>query len=130
MKIILTVAFINFLFLSAIAQTQIINTKWKAQTAVPRTADIDLEFSKDTFKINGPSGRGIEIMLFSQQNDSLYIRKVSGPSPCPGATEAWYRIEWLENGEKFLLHLLGDSCTRRANGIKSIRINNRIRFPN
>ena len=130
MKIILTTAAIVFFTLPAIVQIQISNSKWKGQTEVPRTADVDLEFTKDTFRIIGQAGRGLEVIFFSQHNDSLYIRKISGASPCPEGTEAWYRIEWLENSEKFLLHLINDSCTRRANGIKAIRINQRIRAAN
>jgi subtilisin family serine protease len=127
-KTILTAAFINFFALQATGQIQISNSKWKGQTEVPRTTDIDLEFSKDTFKIF--SGRGIEVMLYSQYNDSLFIRKISGNSQCPEGAAGWYRIEWLENGEKFLLHVINDSCTRRVNGIEAIRINQRIRPSN
>ena len=126
MKIILCAAVIILLKLHTIAQIQISNSKWKGQTEVPSPADIDLEFTKDTFRIIGQSGREFEVMLFSQHNDSLHLRKIAGASPCPGGTEAWYRIEWLENGEKFLLHLINDSCARRANGMKAIRINQRI----
>jgi hypothetical protein len=114
MKVLLFAALLQFLTLHVFAQISISNSKWKGQTEVPRIVNIDLEFSKDTFKIF--SGRGVEVMPYSQYKDSLFIRKISGNSH-----------EWLENGKKFLLHVINDSCTRRINGIEAIRINQRIR---
>ena len=92
MRIILTAGFIIFFILHATAQNQISNSKWEGQTEVPRPAGILLDFSKDTFKIIGVNGRDFEVMVFSQHRDSLYIRKVSGASPSPDGTGAWYRI--------------------------------------
>lgn len=130
MKFFLTAGFVILLTLHASAQLQISTSKWEGQTEVPRQTDILLEFSKDTLKITGVRGREFEVMVFSQHHDSLYIRKVSGASPCPDGTGAWYRIQWTENGEKFLLRLISDTCTRRSNGITAIRITKRIRLAN
>jgi hypothetical protein len=66
-------------------------------------------------------------MIFSQHQDSLFLRKISGISPCADGSEGWYRIEWLESGGKFLLHDLTDDCRGRVNGFTGIKITERIR---
>jgi hypothetical protein len=34
----------------------------------------------------------------------------------PAGAEEWYRIEWLDNGEKFLLRNINDDCSSRIAG--------------
>ena len=130
MKNILIALFIFFCTHCAVAQIQISNSKWEARLEIPRQADVDMEFTKDTFRIVSKVGREFEVMFFSQHNDSLYIRKISGITPCPDGAEGWYRIEWLENGEKFFLQPINDSCTRRSNSFKTFQITKRIRSAN
>jgi hypothetical protein len=95
------------------SQFRLANSKWKPQTEAPR---IQLDFKKDTLSILFTSGREAEIMVFSQHHDSLLIRKISGTGSCPAGVERWYRIEWLDNGEKFLLHNINDDCSGRIAG--------------
>lgn len=92
-----------------------------------QTADITLDFRVDTFFIFGRPERKPEMMKFSQHRDSLYFLKISGSSPCPDKSEAWYKIEWLEKGEKFILHNISDSCVARSKGFTQIRITERLR---
>ena len=65
---------------------------------------------------------------FIQRNDTLIIRKISGSSPCPEQAQGIYKIEWLENGNKFRLYGITDECEGRigvftVNGFE--RINNK-----
>lgn len=44
------------------------------------------------------------------------IKKISGRGKCPETAEGWYRIEWVNNGDKVLFQLLNDECDGRARG--------------
>ena len=97
------------------SQISISNTKWSVHLETPRQGDFTWVFKSDSFFVyvdseNRPAGIG----TFKQRNDSLLIHKVSGTSPCPDGSEGWYRIEWLENREKFKLHLLQDEATKKV----------------
>jgi len=127
MKIILPVVFVLFFTFQSFAQMAISNTKWKGTAEVPQTVNITLDFRVDSFYIFGNRGLDPETMVYSQHHDSLYFIKISGRSQCPAKTEAWYRIEWLKNGEKFVLHAISDSCAGRANGFPKIRILEKVR---
>jgi len=83
------------------SQFSISNTKWMVHTEIPQSADVRFEFKTDTFRVLTISGMETGSALFFQHNDSLLIRKLTGSSPCPVGSQGWYRIEWLENGEKF-----------------------------
>jgi len=108
----------TFLFsLVAFSQTNFVNSKWKPQTESPRIKY--LEFKKDSLSILFTSGREAEVMNFSQNHDSLVVKKISGTSACAIGVEGWYRIEWLINDEKFLLHKISDDCSGRALGFTS-----------
>jgi len=90
--------------------------------------EVQLEFKIDSFLFFFSQEPGKpELMIFSQHQDSLFLRKISGISPCPDGYEGWYRIEWLENGEKFLLHDLSDHCRGRVNCFTGIKMAERIR---
>ena len=116
------------LIFSANSQSSLVNTKWKGKTEFPSLAEVQLEFKTDSFSFffSQDTSRP-ELMTFSQRNDSLLLKKISGISPCADGTEAWYRIEWLENGEKFLLHDLSDICRGRVRCFTTIKITERIR---
>lgn len=121
MKILIIVAF-HLIATNLIAQNTLINTKWNAHFEIPRSFDTKIEFKKDTFSVYRPNGMMAESNYFIQSNDSLFIRKLSGVSPCQDASVGWYKIEWLENGSKFILHNLSDSCRPRSNAWTSMRI--------
>ena len=129
MKILVMAIVLQFVTLNSFAQNSLSNSKWKAQTMISQSqaADITLDFRVDSFFIFGRPERKPEAMKFSQHRDSLYLFKISGSSPCPDKSEAWYKIEWLENGEKFILHTISDSCIGRSKVFTHIRITERLR---
>jgi hypothetical protein len=121
MKKCLFISLAQISVLMAVSQISISNTKWLVHTEMPQPRDLVLDFKKDTLRIF-EQGRETSSAAFLQHNDSLLIRKLSGNSPCPVGSEGWYRIEWLENGEKFLLHILNEDCRYRIyGGLKVIR---------
>jgi len=91
----------------------IANSKWKATLLIPHAVDVNLTFQKDTLYITTETGGEVGAIFFIQQNDTLMIRKISGSSPCPEQSQGIYRIEWLENGNKFRLHGISDECEGR-----------------
>ena len=114
--------------LIAVSQISISNTKWLVHAEMPQPRNLVLDFKKDTLRILDEQGNETSSATFMQRNDSLFIRKVSGRSPCPDGSEGWYKIEWLENGDKFLLHILNEDCRYRVYGhLKVIR---KIKEPN
>lgn len=110
----------------AISQTQLENSRWKIHTEVPRSANLQYEFKKDTLTVFNESGVAVQSMLFSQQHDTLYLKMVSGTSPCPIGVEGWYNIVWQENGGKFLLKNIKDGCTARTNRLTNMQVIQRI----
>ena len=122
MKILMTAILVIFFRVDAYSQISISNTKWMVQTVSPQPRNLVLDFKKDTLRLIDEQGNETGSATFMQRNDSLFIRKVSGRSPCPDGSEGWYRIEWLENGDKFLLHILNEDCRYRVYGhLKVIR---------
>lgn len=98
----------------ATSQNSVSNTKWSVHMETPRQADLIWLFKNDSFFVYvNNEKQPVGVGTFKQHNDSLLIRKVSGSSPCPDGSEGWYKIEWLENGEKFKLHLIKDDCPAR-----------------
>jgi len=112
-----------FLTTRAISQNQLRNNRWYAHTDIPRSADIQLVFQKDSFFILSQNGKLLaEAMMFSVHSDSLYLRKLSGMTPCANQTEGLYRIEWLQNGERFQLRSLNDPCPQRVNFFTNLKL--------
>ncbi|HEV8274060.1 MAG TPA: S8 family serine peptidase [Chitinophagaceae bacterium] len=123
MKTILTAAFIFSFMLRVTAQNSISNTAWSAHAQIPVAADIQLIFKKDSFFILNEKGRTLyESMIFSFRNDSLYIQKISGLTPCANGTSGWYKIEWYQNPEGFLLKNINDPCGQRVNFFARVTI--------
>ena len=125
MKIFIITALLQFATPHLFGQNSINNTKWNAHVTIPQTIDVRLEFARDTYDFYYPfllNGRVAEASYFLQRNDSLLIRKLSGVTPCSTGYEAWYKIEWIENGTKFLFHNLNDTCRQRVNSWTSLRI--------
>ena len=89
------------------------NSNWKATLMIPDAVYVKFIFKKDTLFITTETNQEVGTIFFSQQNDTLMIRKISGPSPCPEQAQGIYRIEWLENGNKFRLHGISDECEGR-----------------
>ena len=118
-------SFVLFSSFIAFSQTRLENSKWRIHTEVPRSADLQYEFKKDTLVVSNDSG--IEThMLFSQQNDTLYLKMLSGTSPCPIGTEGWYTVVWQENGQTFSLKVIKDGCGSRINRLTKMQVLQKI----
>ena len=126
MKVLSISVLLQLANLYSFSQASLNNTKWDARITIPQTTEVRLEFTRDTFFISRPNGRVAEASYFTQRNDSLLIRKLSGVSPCSPGYEAWYKIEWMENGNRFSLQSLTDTCRQRANSWKSIMIQEKV----
>ena len=113
MRTLIIAAFTLFTINSS-GQNLLSNTKWKGVFLIPHAVDVVLDFKKDTLYLEDEKGQQFGILLFSHRSDTLVITKISGTSPCPEQSQGWYRVEWLEKGDKFLLHVIGDECEGRA----------------
>jgi len=105
----------------------IANSKWKATLLIPHAVDVNFTFKKDTLYMTTETGGEVGTIFFIQQNDTLMIRKISGSSPCPEQSQGIYRIEWVENGNKFRLYGISDECEGR---IGVFTVNPFERIPN
>jgi len=120
MSIVLFSSFITF------SQTSLENSKWKIHTEIPRSSDLQYEFKKDTLVVFNDSGVETQRMLFSQKHDTLYLKMVSGTSPCPMGTEGWYTVAWQENGQTFSLKVVKDGCVPRINRLTKMQVLQKI----
>lgn len=112
MKSYILIIVIILLGIPGISQT-IANSKWKSVFLIPHAVDVVLDFKKDTLYLTFEKGERMGTIIFSHRNDTLMITKISGASPCPEQSTGLYRVEWLKNGEKFLLHGISDECEGR-----------------
>lgn len=102
------------------------NSNWKGTLLIPYAVDVKFTFKKDTLYITTETRQEVGTLVFTQRNDTLMIRKISGSSPCPEQTQGIYRIEWLEKGNKFRLHGISDECEGRI-GVFTVNPFERIR---
>ena len=109
----LLIIIVAFISMKLPAQGSISNTKWKATLLIPHAVDVNFTFKKDTLYMTTETSEEVGTNFFIQRNDTLMIRKISGSSPCPEQAQGMYRIEWLENGNKFRLHGISDECEGR-----------------
>lgn len=84
------------------------------------------EFKKDNLVVFNDSGVESQRMLFSQHLDTLYLKMLTGTSPCPIGTEGSYTIAWQENGRTFSLKVINDVCGSRINKLTKMRVLQRI----
>lgn len=117
MKTILTTALISLFAVYSSAQITIQNTKWKGRVVRgPNTNEIVFDFKKDTLYNYRNGTELISTFGFSQSRDTLTVTKTGGSGPCPMKSKGIYRIESIENGAKFQLHLIKEECPGRATG--------------
>lgn len=102
------------------------NSNWKGTLLIPDAVDVKFTFKKDTLYITTETSQEVGTLVFTQRNDTLMIRKISGPSPCPEQSEGFYLIEWFENGNKFRLHGISDECEGRI-GVFTVNPFERVR---
>lgn len=127
MKKFLFIAMVQLSALVALSQLSISNTKWLAHFEIPRSADMIMEFKNDTLIISHTTGQVVSSYYFRQRNDSLFVRTIKSFAPCPEGAEGWYQIEWRENGQKFIFHVLNDNCKPRSNAWTGMRILEKIK---
>ena len=117
MRILLTTAFAIF-SLAAVSQSSISNTKWKGKILAPRgdVRVVTFDFGSDTFYIYRNGTELLSTFAFFQSHDTLTVHKTGGSGPCPASAKGIYRLEMLENGEKFHFRLINEECKGRGNG--------------
>ena len=125
MKILISAALVLVTIYSS-GQNSLSNTKWKGVFLIPHAVDVMLDFKKDTLYITTGTSDEVGTIFFTQQKDTLVIKKISGPSPCTEQTQGKYRIEWFENGDTFRLHGISDECEGRI-GVFTINPFERVR---
>jgi len=126
MKIVIITALLLF-NIHSFGQNSLSNTKWKGVFLIPHAVDIILNFKKDTLYLEDEKGQQFGTLVFSHRSDTLMITKISGSSPCPEQSKGSYRIEWLENGNKFRLHGISDECEGRI-GVFTLNSFERINY--
>lgn len=126
MKKYIIMSFVLFSSFITFSQTNLENSKWKIHTEIPRSSDLQYEFKKDTLVVFNDSGIETQRMLFSQQHDTLYLKMLSGTSPCPIGTEGWYTVVWQENGQTFSLKVIKDGCGSRINRLTKMQVLQKI----
>ena len=118
MKIFLTIAFITFFALPTFAQLSFKNTQWKGQ--ISSQGEIKIDFKTDTIYIYRNGNELISTLTFNTSRDTITIFKASsGAGPCPLNGKGIYRIEMMENGEKFCFRLISEECPGRGMGLTS-----------
>lgn len=118
-------AVVFFSSLITFSQTSLENSKWKIHTEIPRSSDLQYEFKKDTLVVFNESGIETQRMFFSQRQDTLYLKMLSGTSPCPVGTEGWYTLVW-QNGKTFSLKVIKDGCGSRINRLTRMQVLEKI----
>src|SRR5688572_15199391 len=122
MKKYIIMPFVLFSSFITFSQTRLENSKWKIHTEIPRSSDLQYEFKKDTLVVFNDSGIESQLMLYSQQHDTLYLKMLSATSPCPVGTEGWYTVVWLGNGQTFSLKVIKDGCIPRINRLTRMQV--------
>ena len=120
MKILIIVAF-NLITINLVAQNSefsLKNSHWTVKIKGLKNAEAKVNFKEDTvyfFYFVGSDQQAV--FTFSQTRDTLIIIKASGNDLCPVSSKGIYTIEPLDNGKKFLLHIVSDECSDRINGL-------------
>ena len=69
------------------------NSNWRGTLLIPDAVDVKCTFKKDTANLTMEAGQEVGTLVFSQRNDTLIVRKVSGPGPCSEQVQGICRIE-------------------------------------
>ncbi len=101
--------------LLAEAQLPIRNSRWQGLALSPTDVPVYITFGNDTLLITTQNSNAlVEAMAYRQQNDTLYLRKLVGSSPCGTAVTGRYRLAYLNNAEQFSLRPIDDDCSERT----------------
>ncbi len=109
------------LFSFYISKAQLTNTTWIGDFAVPSPMECSFIFTADTalVKLN-ETNEILEIMTYRVSGDTLFLKKVSGMSPCNDGEPAVYSYKIKD--KRLNLSPLDDVCDIRrdafpANGL-------------
>lgn len=107
--------FIFFLlFAFGSSEAQLTNTTWKGMFNVPYPMECNFAFGADTATLYMSDGSGVvETMKYRVSNDSVFIVKLSGESPCYDEKEAIYSYKITD--QELMLVALEDNCEERSN---------------
>ncbi len=93
-------------------RAQLSESKWHGVLNVPYPMPCHMIFSKDTVVLAAEeNGSVIETMGYHVKNDTLYLVKLDGGSPCSSEMEASYRYKISD--EKLMLFVINDDCEER-----------------
>ena len=114
MTICLLVAALAFKTNEASAQiSALANTTWSGIAYVPTELNVKLAFGNDTLKlVMADNNLVLETMTYRLSNDTLYIKKLSGNSPCNTDAEGIYKVAVIE--KLFTITLINDLCQERG----------------
>jgi len=111
MKKIIFIAFIAFI--SASANAQLANSKWKGTLQLDNPTDVVFDFRTDTLEaFVAEDNSSLELMKYSIKDNVLSIQKISGQSECDDTAVAKYKYEIGSDG--LLLTLIEDNCIDRS----------------
>lgn len=111
MKKIIFLAFIAFI--SASANAQLTNSKWKGTLQLDNPTDVVFDFRTDTLEaFVADDNSSLELMKYSVKDGVLSIQKLSGQSDCDDSIVAKYKFEINDDG--LLLTVIEDGCMGRS----------------
>lgn len=102
-----------FFLITYSLNAQVKNTSWRGFYNVPDPVDAILAFTNDTVSLSTADGDLLEIMTFRTSSDTLFLKKVTGQSPCDMENEGSYLMNFKEN--KLFLLPVSDNCDIRRN---------------
>jgi hypothetical protein len=108
------VAVCMFTTKSASAQiSALANTTWAGVAYVPTELQVKFAFGVDTLKlVMADNNLVLETMSYRLSNDTLFIKKLSGNSPCENDQEGVYKVAVKE--KLFTIVAINDPCAERS----------------
>ncbi len=89
------------------------NTTWSGSAYVPTELNVKLAFGVDTLKlVMAENNLVLETMSYRLSNDTLFIKKLSGNSPCENDQEGVYKVAVKE--KLFTIVAINDPCAERS----------------
>lgn len=111
-----------FLFKTNITSAQIVslaNTNWSGVAYVPTELNVKLAFGVDTLKlVMADNNLVLETMSFRISKDTMFIKKLSGNSPCENDQEGIYKVAIKE--KIFTIDVINDPCAERSSAFSPI----------
>jgi cell wall-associated protease len=114
MAVSFVIAVITFKANTTTAQiSALANTTWSGMAYVPTELNVKLAFGIDTLKlVMAENNLLLETMSYRLSNDTLFIKKLSGNSPCENDQEGIYKVAVKE--KLFTIVAISDACAERS----------------